>query len=783
MGTAGGGHASLLGSNFGGYEIISLIGRGATGTVYLAHDTALRRYVALKVLLGSLARNPMLVKSFYHEAQAAAPLRHPGIVQVYSAGIEQGTPYIAMEYIAGEPLDRFLHRKGVIHWTSALYIGAQVAESLAYAHGRGVIHRDVKPANIMLDTSGRVHLTDFGIANIAAADSQVPAEGGYIGTPKYMSPEQCVGEEVRAGTDVYSLGITLYQMIAARLPFESDSPVTLIKMITNDEPERLDKINREVPDDVSRLVAYMMQKQQENRPKDAQTVCRIIDRLQVEKGGRSAIPAALAAFIREQSQIPITHKSSGSHSGSAQQNADSSASASSVFAYEPILMPLIKGPVGRFAAFLIVAIMAFIAAFNLGLTPTEAQPLDAEPFEAQFEETGSDTVLARMPARSHRITDLTWVGAEPVVLARLEGLSGTLADGANALIAVQPGLRKALEIRPPIASGVSPRYWTERASARGIAAIPSYLDDRTPLVNSVLVHELIPGTRRNPATVAIRAQRWDEIRPHSEVLHRLPAEVWSSALGDPWRREKSGHVISHPDGRTLCFVLTDPSTGGNYLEEYDIAVRSDERRGVRLTTDGYWIPPESVRYSPSGSRIAYLREAPDGRRELRVVASGGREQDGLPITAPGYLSERFAFSPDSRFIVVSVLNQTANSSELRLINVDEGRIEARLGTGELGAEPWHPTGQFLVATALPEGAPNGDQRAPRKQLWAIDVQPPHNRRMLTRLELGVRGGGSVSRDGRWAATAADSYLNPTLVFVDISTWKQDAAHTPEPTTG
>ncbi|MFP6598326.1 MAG: serine/threonine-protein kinase, partial [Candidatus Hydrogenedentota bacterium] len=143
-----GGQGSLIGATIGGYEVVALIGRGAMGAVYLARDVKLKRMVALKVLLGSLAKSPSLVKQFHQEAQASAPLNHPSIVRVYSAGIENGTPFIAMEYVEGEPLDRFLKRKGKVKWDVALHIGYKLAQGLESAHKAGVVHRDIKPSNI-----------------------------------------------------------------------------------------------------------------------------------------------------------------------------------------------------------------------------------------------------------------------------------------------------------------------------------------------------------------------------------------------------------------------------------------------------------------------------------------------------------------------------------------------------------------------------------------------------------------------------------------------------------
>ena len=295
--------ASILGTTFGDYEVLTLIGRGAAGTVYLARDIKLQRLVALKVLLGSVARNPAAVKTFHREAQAAAPLRHPGIVRIYAAGYLNGIPYIAMEYVEGEPLDRFIRRNGIMKWQQALFIAGQVAQALGCAHAAGVVHRDVKPANMLLDAQGNVRLTDFGIANIQRGPSKAVDDLGFIGTPHYMAPEQCDRAEVTHKADLYALGVVIYQMIAGVLPFEAENAMALVKKITNDEAPRLNRVFTDIPDDVARLVAHLLEKSPDARPESAAQVFETIQRLQQQQGGRSAIPDALSAFIREQAEI------------------------------------------------------------------------------------------------------------------------------------------------------------------------------------------------------------------------------------------------------------------------------------------------------------------------------------------------------------------------------------------------------------------------------------------------------------------------------------------------
>ena len=298
-----GGQASLIGKTLGNYAVKALIGRGALGTVYLAKDVALGRPVALKVLLGSLAHNQEHVRRFLREAQAAAPLLHPNIVAIYEAGIREGTPYIAMEYVEGEPLDRMLRRRGTpLKWEAALHIAGQVAEALECAHGQGIVHRDVKPANILLDHQGRVRLSDFGIASLNLESEQEEASEDrrraevlpFLGTPEYMSPEQCTGRDnLTPASDLYSLGVSLYQMLSGQMPFEARSTIALLNAIINETPKRLSKVVSGVPDDVVRLVAHLMEKEPGKRPGSARAVAEAIRRLQQEDGGTSALPAAL----------------------------------------------------------------------------------------------------------------------------------------------------------------------------------------------------------------------------------------------------------------------------------------------------------------------------------------------------------------------------------------------------------------------------------------------------------------------------------------------------------
>ncbi len=229
----------LSGQQVDHYAIRRCLGKGGMGAVYLAQDVTLDRPAAIKVLLQMLAGQPGILERFEREAKAAAKLSHPNIVQIYGVRLDNTLPYIAMEYVDGTPLDDLLRQGGAMRWDEALRIVQQVAAALDCAHGHGIVHRDIKPANILVDHQGRVRVTDFGVAKVTQAATQLTADGTFIGTPQYMSPEQCGVGEVGPRSDLFSLGVTVYELLTGRTPFQGDTPASLIFKITKDAPEPL----------------------------------------------------------------------------------------------------------------------------------------------------------------------------------------------------------------------------------------------------------------------------------------------------------------------------------------------------------------------------------------------------------------------------------------------------------------------------------------------------------------------------------------------------------------
>jgi len=264
------------GTRLGPYEIISPVGAGGMGEVYLARDTKLGRTVALKILPPNFASNPHRMQRFLREAKAASSLNHPNILTIYEIAETEAIPMIAAEFIEGETLREHLTRKRMSTQES-LDVAVQIASALAAAHTAGIIHRDIKPENIMLRPDGYVKVLDFGLAKIVEEPQGKDAEGArtlsqcvsepglVLGTTRYMSPEQARGEPVDARADIWSLGVVLYEMVAGAPPFEGSASTEIIALILMKDPPPLARFAREVPAELERIVMKALQKNQEER--------------------------------------------------------------------------------------------------------------------------------------------------------------------------------------------------------------------------------------------------------------------------------------------------------------------------------------------------------------------------------------------------------------------------------------------------------------------------------------------------------------------------------------
>lgn len=252
----------------GRYRLLDVVGEGGMAIVWRAEDTELRRTVAVKVLREQFARDPEFLDRFRSEAQAAAGLNDPGIVSVFDVGEDGGRHYLVMEYVAGGDLKDVIRAEAPLPAHRAIEIGARIARAVAAAHAKDLVHRDIKPQNVLVGPDGRMKVADFGIARAVSA-AGMTAPGIVMGTVHYVAPEQAAGQPATPASDVYSIGVVLYEMLAGRVPFEAESSLGVAMKIMGEEPEPLAVVNPRAPEVLVRIVERAMAKDPAARYRDA----------------------------------------------------------------------------------------------------------------------------------------------------------------------------------------------------------------------------------------------------------------------------------------------------------------------------------------------------------------------------------------------------------------------------------------------------------------------------------------------------------------------------------
>ena len=257
------------------YKILELLGEGGMAFVYKAEDKQLKRMVAIKTLKPNYVQQETFVERFKREAQTVANLNHPNIVQIFDWGIEE-EPFFVMEYIEGNTLTSIIARKKTISISDILFIGAQVSDGLQAAHNRGLVHRDIKPGNIMITPGGKVKVTDFGIVSLQNEDSDITKTGSILGTSSYISPEQAQGKPVSVESDLYSLGTVMYELITGRPPFEGDTPIATATKHLTEKPKKLSIYRKDIPKGLENAVLKLLHKYPRDRYKNAEDLRAVL---------------------------------------------------------------------------------------------------------------------------------------------------------------------------------------------------------------------------------------------------------------------------------------------------------------------------------------------------------------------------------------------------------------------------------------------------------------------------------------------------------------------------
>jgi serine/threonine protein kinase/Tfp pilus assembly protein PilF len=270
------------GSTFAGrYQIIEELGKGGMGKVYKAHDTEIKEKIALKLIKPEISADKKTIERFQNELKFARKIGHRNVCRMYDLNKEEGSYYITMEYVSGEDLKSFIRRVGQLPSGKAISIAKQVADGLVEAHRLGVIHRDLKPSNIMIDKEGNARIMDFGIARSVEAKG-ITGAGVMIGTPEYMPPEQAEAKEVDQRSDIYSLGVILYEMVTGRVPFEGDTALSIAMKHKGEEPKDPREFNSHISEDLSRVILRCLEKEKEKRYQSAGEIRSELEN--IEKG-------------------------------------------------------------------------------------------------------------------------------------------------------------------------------------------------------------------------------------------------------------------------------------------------------------------------------------------------------------------------------------------------------------------------------------------------------------------------------------------------------------------
>ena len=275
--------SNIIGQSVGRYHILEQLGEGGMATVYKAYDTRLERHVAVKVILPQKLHADKFVKRFDREAKALAQLSHPNIVKVIDYGDHEGQPYLVMEYIPGGTLKQKL-AGGSIPWKQAIQILIPIARALSFAHQNKIIHRDVKSTNILITQNGEAMLSDFGIAKMLETDEtlELTGTGIGVGTPEYMSPEQAQGKAVDERSDIYSLGIVLYEMITSRKPFQADTPIAVVWKLASEPLPSPKQFIKDLPDPVEGILLKALAKDPRHRFQNMDAMIHVWENLQTQ---------------------------------------------------------------------------------------------------------------------------------------------------------------------------------------------------------------------------------------------------------------------------------------------------------------------------------------------------------------------------------------------------------------------------------------------------------------------------------------------------------------------
>jgi beta-lactam-binding protein with PASTA domain/predicted Ser/Thr protein kinase len=513
----------------GRYQIVRHLARGGMAEVYLARDLLLDRPVALKVLFPEFATDRSFVERFRREARSAANLNHPNIVSIYDWGEEEGTYFIVMEYVDGLTLRDVIRRQGPLLASRAAEIGADIAAALHFAHVGGVIHRDVKPGNVLI-TASQVKVTDFGIARAGDPAESLTQAGAVMGTATYFSPEQAQGHVVDPRTDVYSLGVVLYEMVAGRPPFTGDNPVSIAYQHVREEPVPPSRHNPDVPPAFDAIIGKAMAKNRANRYSSAEELRA--DLLRFNLGQPiSAVPAAPAPPVGAVTSVMTGPRPApGPEPTLIQSRMDGTRV---VAPGDTMVQYADDRPRARTSVYIIILVvllamlgtLLFLVGRQLGVGGTEevtVPQLIGRPVadaEAELRSAGLKAERREVPDEVNPVGQVT--GQDPLANTKVR-------KNATVIISVSTG---APIVEVPDVRNKTADQATEALTAAGFRVIPNLVNSDTKEPNTVIDQAPAAGTRQpKGSNITLTISKGVEQIPVPNV-RGLPSTEAASRLG------------------------------------------------------------------------------------------------------------------------------------------------------------------------------------------------------------------------------------------------------------
>lgn len=686
----------MIGQQIGEYQIIQELGQGGMAAVYKAYQPSFDRYVAIKVLPRQLSEDPKFLKRFQHEARMIARLEHRAILPVYAYGEQDGMPYIVMRLLEGGTLRKKLYHNE-IDLQAATRIIEQVAEALDYAHSQGVIHRDLKPSNILLDEHNNAYLTDFGIAKILGSTTQFTAHG-VVGTPSYMSPEQCQGKPATPASDIYALGAILFELATGRLPFEADTPLAVMYLHVRERVPSVREIDPRLPASLDQVIGRAMAKQPEERYATASALAadfrRVVEAAEREAKWQAARAAAEAAD--EQAVLPeAPARPEAGPVPSGRRRRGLSRVLNAVVGVSMVL-----GTVG--AALLAIS---YIRDNNQGsaLAPTlpaQTASVSGEGDEGLIAEqptatpvivvepgttpTGTPTEMpTENPAQTP--TGTTGIILEPSPIPTQTPLIVVITNTAEPTppLTASPTSNPAATPEPPTptstplpSAGPGRLVFTEGADNNAEIAVIDDDGRNRAVVTDNQAYDGEPDFSPDGGQIAFESSRGTAI--HIFIMDADGGNVRQlTTTGSPNR-----HPDWSPDGQLIVYE----SGNGDESEIFVIGVDGSGRR--QLTTNGFG--DRAPHFSPDGTRIVYMTEQ-RGPWEVAIMSyPAGEVIEFYDCPAPDC---RFpAWSPDGKLIAFNTLDEEGRADAIWVLDVASGQSTPLIQEGENGRPVWSGDG-------------------------------------------------------------------------------------------